>query len=400
MAIEITYTTGYAGTGKSTELVKLVKSLPVESTIVIAPTHKALERLSSELPDNVEIKTVHALLGWIPTINEQAKHINHIDSTTKLDRELGDYEYIIGDEFGMVSEDMFMEITSKIENNIGFELDSKTIHLYIFLDPYQLLPVKGRQIDINPDTTTNLTTQYRAESLDVVELFTKFVRFLEGINTTDLKIKPSENVIFTDNLKEFNPKTDRLLAYTNACVGNFNSEIAKALNITSYENQWVQLGSKTDLIKVDRIINPSINDLLNSYENGTLYLQNSQINKKYLEFSLKTMLDCKDIDFINVGDFIVPVIIGINNANLALKKAKEAAIKDKSNFKWVYALGRAFIMDYSFASTVHKAQGSEFERVWICKEDIQKSIMNGYYMNYARLMYVAISRAKKKLFII
>jgi ATP-dependent exoDNAse (exonuclease V) alpha subunit len=57
-------------------------------------------------------------------------------------------------------------------------------------------------------------------------------------------------------------------------------------------------------------------------------------------------------------------------------------------------------MDYEFASTVHKAQGSEFDRVWIIKDDIQKSILNNYYDNYARMMYVAISRAKKKVFIL
>ena len=57
-------------------------------------------------------------------------------------------------------------------------------------------------------------------------------------------------------------------------------------------------------------------------------------------------------------------------------------------------------MDYSFASTVHKAQGSEFNRVWIDKKDIQKSIFGGNYRNYARLMYVAISRAKRKVFVL
>lgn len=394
----INYTTGYAGTGKSTELLKLVTQLDINSSIVICPTHKAIKRLSNDLPNEMEVKTIHALLGWIPTINEEAKHINHIDSTTKLDKDLDFYTNIIIDEGGMMSEDMLMEITSKLEEQNDFDTDHITIH--IFLDPYQLLPVKGRQIDIDPDTTTNLTTQHRAESPDVVALFTKFVEFLEGTNTTDLKIKPSKHVIFKDSLEDFNPKTDRLLAYTNECVGKFNSLIAKALDIDGYENQWVQLGSRLDLVKVDRFIEPTINSLMNSYENNTLYLQNSQINKKYLEYSLQTMLDCKDIDFIQVGEIIIPVIVGINKANLALKQAKEKAIHNKSNFKWIYALGRAFTMDYSFASTVHKAQGSEFKRVWIIPEDIQKSIMNGYYMNYARLMYVAISRAKKKVFII
>jgi ATP-dependent exoDNAse (exonuclease V) alpha subunit len=57
-------------------------------------------------------------------------------------------------------------------------------------------------------------------------------------------------------------------------------------------------------------------------------------------------------------------------------------------------------MDYTFASTIHKAQGSEFNRVWIDKADIQKSIFGGSYVNYARLMYVAISRARQTIFIL
>jgi ATP-dependent exoDNAse (exonuclease V) alpha subunit len=56
-------------------------------------------------------------------------------------------------------------------------------------------------------------------------------------------------------------------------------------------------------------------------------------------------------------------------------------------------------MDYSFATTVHKSQGSEFDVIFIDKTDIQKSILNRYYETYARLMYVSISRAKQIIYI-
>jgi len=61
----IKYTTGYAGTGKSTELLKLLTTLP-DSSIVLAPTHKALDRLRNSTDTSIELKTIHALLGWIP----------------------------------------------------------------------------------------------------------------------------------------------------------------------------------------------------------------------------------------------------------------------------------------------------------------------------------------------
>jgi len=394
----IRYTTGYAGTGKSTELLELLKNVNPLTTVVLCPTHKAIKRLRGDTPEEIEIKTIHALLGWIPSINEEAQHINHIDTTVKLDRDLDDYNHIIIDEGGMMSEEMFMEITGKLEDKHDFDTDGITID--IFMDPYQLLPVKGKQIQIDEDTTTHLTTQHRAESPDVVKLFTKFVNFLEGTNTKDLKIEPSENVIYINKIDNFNPKTDRLLAYTNECVGYYNDLISKSIGISSYINQYVQLGNYHTNLKVDRFIEPTYTTLYNAYNSKKLWLQNSQINKKFLESSLRALLEHDDIQFIEVNDFIIPVVIGINHAYLIRRRAKELAMENKHNFKWLYALNRAFTIDYTFASTVHKAQGSEFERVYIVKADIQKAIINNYYDNYARLMYVAISRARKQVFII
>jgi len=408
----INYTTGYAGTGKSTKLIEMSKGLDPETSVILCPTHKAIKRLYegiSKVNPEIEIKTIHSLLGWIPTINENATHIAHIDSTRKLDKELDDYKTIVIDEAGMMSEDMFLEIVAKIEayHNYDEELLSD-ITLELFLDPYQLLPVKGKQIQIDPLTTTNLTTQHRSDSPDLVSLYTKFVHYLEGVNTKDLKITPSDNVHFIDTIPYFNPQTDRLLAYTNNCVGYYNKEIAKLLGISSYLNQEVQLGNMLDLVTVDSYIEPSLEELIDAYyynplKNDYKYkllLQNSQISKKFIEYSLQSLINHSSIKFILSGNTIIPVIEGIDNANIILSGAKEAALQDKKMFKHVYTLGRAFIMDYPFASTVHKAQGSEFDKVFIVQKDIQKAIMNGYYDNYARMMYVALSRAKKKVFII
>jgi len=297
----------------------------------------------------------------------------------------------------MMSEDMLMGITGKLEELNDFETDHITLHL--FLDPYQLLPVKGIQIQCDPDTTTNLTTQHRAESPDVVKLFTKFVNFLEGSNKDDLTTPFSKNVIGNVTYEGFQ-RGDRLLAYTNKCVGDYNKLIAIELGVKGFEGEEVQLGTQSDLFIVDGFVKPTLDQLVFLYENNLLYMQNSQINKKFLLNSLKAMIMNKNIQFIKSENKTIPVIIGIGDAYEIRQKAKVAALKDKHKFKDVYALGRAFTMDYPFASTVHKSQGSEFNRVWIDKKDMQKSIFQGSYKNYARLMYVAISRAKKKVFIL
>ena len=409
--MHIEYITGYAGTGKSTALLKQLTTIAgkdKDDTIVLCPTHKAAHRLLPKIPFGIEIKTIHSLLGWIPAINENAEKIEHIDIVAKTDRKIEEYNTFIIDEGGMMSEEMFMELVAKIEDARNF--DTESIKIYVYLDPYQLLPVKGRQIQLDEEFTTKLTTQHRAESPDVVALFTKFVEFLEGTNTKDLKIDFSENVkkvSTTEVVQLFDITKDRLLAYTNEVVGWYNKEISIYNGIQSFVGQHVQLGSNPDLVYVEDMIDKSdvvLSDVITWYLDNNMLLQNSKISAKYMELEFSTLLKLDGVEFakvaINGTTKIVPVVLGIYNAYSLTKQIKAAAIKDKKNYKFIYALNKAYTMDYKFASTVHKAQGSEFDAVFVDVNDIKKSILPNYYDTYARLMYVALSRAKKKVYII
>lgn len=409
--MHIEYITGYAGTGKSTALLKQLTTIAgkdKDDTIVLCPTHKAAHRLLPKIPFGIEIKTIHSLLGWIPAINENAEKIEHIDIVAKTDRKIEEYNTFIIDEGGMMSEEMFMELVAKIEDARNFDTDG--IKIYVYLDPYQLLPVKGRQIQLDEEFTTKLTTQHRAESPDVVALFTKFVEFLEGTNTKDLKIEFSDNVkkvSTTEAVQLFDITKDRLLAYTNEVVGWYNKEISVYNGIQSFVGQHVQLGSNPDLVYVEDMIDKSsvvLSDVITWYLDSELLLQNSKISPKYMELEFSTLLKLDGVEFakvsINGTTKIVPVVLGIYNAYSLTKQIKAAAIKDKKNYKFIYALNKAYTMDYKFASTVHKAQGSEFDVVFVDVNDIKKSILPNYYDTYARLMYVALSRAKKTVYII
>ena len=409
--MRIEYITGYAGTGKSTALLKQLTTIAgkdKDDTIVLCPTHKAAHRLLPKIPFGIEIKTIHSLLGWIPAINENAEKIEHIDIVAKTDRKIEEYNTFIIDEGGMMSEEMFMELVAKIEDARNFDTDG--IKIYVYLDPYQLLPVKGRQIQLDEEFTTKLTTQHRAESPDVVALFTKFVEFLEGTNTKDLKIDFSENVkkvSTTEAVQLFDITKDRLLAYTNEVVGWYNKEISVYNGIQSFVGQHVQLGSNPDLVYVEDMIDKSnvvLSDVITWYLDNNMLLQNSKISAKYMELEFSTLLKLDGVEFakvaINGTTKIVPVVLGIYNAYSLTKQIKAAAIKDKKNYKFIYALNKAYTMDYKFASTVHKAQGSEFDAVFVDVNDIKKSILPNYYDTYARLMYVALSRAKKRVYII
>lgn len=403
MGIEINYVNGFAGTGKSTHLIKYVKSLlekGIQSGEIIClfPTHKAKDRVKCKLPDTIGCETLHSILSWIPSINEDAKIIDHIDTTKRgKPKNLEGYKYVILDEGGMVSEDMLTSLISVIETLTNFgELYS--VYVSVYLDTFQNLPVKGRQISIDYDNCEELTTQYRVESRDISDTFTKFVNYIKGTNTTDLVVSYSENILPFD-LDKFQ-KGDRLLAYTNECVGHYNRLIAKKFDINSYIGQEVQLGNMTDTLICEEFITPDLEELVSIYDSESLVMQNTKINPNYVMSSLKAMIDLKDkISFIRSGDFVFPVVKGIYEHSIYSKELRHDCLKDKKNFKHLYAFNRAFVMDYTFASTVHKAQGQEFETVFIIKDDIQKSIFENSYRNYSRLMYVALSRAIKKVYI-
>ena len=71
-------------------------------------------------------------------------------------------------------------------------------------------------------------------------------------------------------------------------------------------------------------------------------------------------------------------------------------------FRWICLLISDIIF-YAFAGIpfllllIFSIIWSYLIGLWIDKADIQKSIFNNSYMNYARLMYVAISRAKRNV---
>jgi len=407
----INYVTGFAGTGKSTELLTQLLNSDRHATLVLCPTHKAIKVLKDKLDSQIEdvdeyfFSTIHSLLGWIPGINEGATNKNHVEITTKLKKQFPEHiTSIIVDEASMMSQDMLMDLTSKIAELYDYE--DADIDITLYLDPYQLLPVKATAFEIDPTTTKNLTTQHRVKSKDIAEQFSKFIAYIDGEQTKDLTIKATEHVQFVDSLKGFKPG-DRAIAFTNAMVGNMNRQIAKLLNIDSFIGQEVQLGTMLDTIKVLEYLELDGYDLLDLYTREKLILQNSRFDVKYLENNLNTLAKDRDVKFVKgENDLVYAVIEYIDIAYALRNKVRGAAVDAPEHTRerskaWVkyYTLNRAFTMDYPFASTTHKAQGSEFNTVWIHQADMKKAVWAGSkrgagnYKNYARLMYVALSRA-------
>lgn len=419
---EIKFITGFAGSGKSTKLVE--KANP--KTLILTPTHKAAAVLIRKGVENVY--TIHSVLKLVPTINE-----NYIPGKHRMQRlkqiggtDLSKIHTVFIDEFSMINVEIMDLLLSVLP---------ESTKITVFGDPYQLPPVDGEAIDplFYTDNIEELTVQHRAEAPEVVDTFMRFMRYIKDGKGDDLRFHPA---IKHGDLKDFNPDTDRALAFTNARVLEINNEIAGILNLpTEFSNGEALIANQIDCI------------LINSKEalNGKIYPQ--CISKGKLMSGDKlgiavTKIE-NDIEKYNTQipyplstieiDGIKHSIYYDKNHYATQKKLKAEVDKwqsyvyqvnnipediqlknwcrDNKTAKGVKERGRAwseymahgslvFNLQRPFATTIHKSQGSEFSTVYVAQGDIKKSIRNGYYMQYARLMYVALSRAINKVVII
>ena len=56
-------------------------------------------------------------------------------------------------------------------------------------------------------------------------------------------------------------------------------------------------------------------------------------------------------------------------------------------------------VDYPYAQTIHKSQGSTFEKVYIDNEDLKMLLVKGQTEMYLKLLYVGVSRASETVYL-
>ncbi len=416
---EIEFVEGFAGSGKSTELSKRA----TKTTLVMTPTHKAAEVLMAK---GVPAYTIHSVLKLVPTINENFRKGQRLQTLKRVGKtKLDEITDVFIDEYSMINMDILDMLLSMLPAHCK---------VTVFGDPYQLPPIQGEAIDSSyyTDKITELITQHRADAPEVVETFMRFMNYIKGSGEMNLKLNPK---IKTGTLKKFNPDTDKILAYTNAKVLELNAEAGKLLG-------------KGDIVVGDDIlINDMKGALSDSLETAGVAFPKTMSKGRMMEggdfeeASTQTIADIAKFRT-NLSDYARGgiTIEGINYEcwydldHYANSKKFKADVekyqhlvvghhglsKDEPVAKWCksnkgakYVKERAqawskylahqslvFNIRRPYAVTVHKAQGQEFKTVYIAQSDMKKAIRNGYYMQYARLMYVALSRAINKVIIV
>lgn len=434
---------GYAGTGKTT-LMGIIRDIFRYDVRLqfAATTHKAAGVLKEKV--NEHVSTVNSLFG---IVIEQDFDVENFDVSLKKRRE-GDNKLLKGsiviiDEASMLSEENFADVMEKCQ-----EFGCKVIFVG---DPAQLAPVKEDDISIvfrqKLGKIITLTKVERTGDNGILKEATA-IR-----NGAELSYEDDNGITFIDNtdgkkvseifetyipgLKD-NPNFFRVLSFTNKNVEALNYAIRKKLGydgldpqkgepMMSYAN-WGYDYSRRYTGTPYRFINSESYQVVEIVKEETKdvaeYIEVEYSGDDYIPLTIKK-LKLKDALGLNV---VVPYIdVKDSHENLRATKLlsyqkkllwnrwKSASPNEKPNYlarineidnmlfvndnirdNYGFLL-QGKVIDYGYAHTIHKSQGSTFNHVFINDMDIC-SCMDKKMRR--QLRYVAITRASESVDIV
>ncbi|MGA1847084.1 exodeoxyribonuclease V subunit alpha [Deferribacter abyssi] len=389
---------GGPGTGKTTTVKKIIKNLLMENEklniILSAPTGKAVSRLQESLKDD-EISekinppvTIHKLLGANYTLTRF-----YYNDKNKLP-----YDVIIVDEVSMVNLELMHQLLISIKD------DAKLILLG---DKDQLSSVEAGAI--------------MGEICSFPEIYPQINTINSFSKEYGKKLYiPDENLVNIDN-----PLIDCTIEFTknyrfkeDSGIGLLSNAI-KNNNFTLIENIISKKISFDDLILIEKPSNTLFDEIVDDYYNNlkddllstltavkilTPYritpfgseklneIIDKKLRKKFL--TSQTWYTGRQV-IITVNDYQNELFNG--DIGICMKKDNKEYIAflrtGDENYKYLHpSLLPAY--DLAFAMTVHKSQGSEFDKVYFFIGQKESDLLN------RELIYTAITRARKKIILI
>ena len=386
---------GYAGTGKSFLVCKFIKWLDDEkySYLAATPTNKAaknLRRIAKNAGLDFEIKTVAQLLGQQPELNETTGKeefvSNHNDSFAQ-------YHVIIIDEFSMISRDNFEEIVDEANKH-----GNKVIFVG---DPAQLPAINEKEAMV---VTSGLIT-HSAELLEVVRYDGEIARVAEAVRINSslpkfitaadrtLLCLPQKEWLKRAyklfNSEEFFSDSDyvRFLAWRNRTVNALNHAVRLHL--------WGE--GANPYVPGDKLI--ALKPLFRPRPGATgknkwgIFINNSEEAIVTEEGKLTELKFVKDTYY--YWEVTVRSDLGRKEAKLLIlhedsKKFHAERVKyfvRQKLWNYYFDLSRMFDnVGYAYALTVHKAQGSTINNVFLDVKDMMQS------PDRQKLLYTALTR--------
>lgn len=386
---------GYSGTGKTyltnyliqcikdhASLVKLINDAPLTHDIVFtATTNQAAKVLSKSIKQPAT--TIHKFLG-LAMRRDYSTGEEYLVKTK--DYKVHHNVILFIDEASMINTDLMSFI------NIATE-DCKVVFIG---DPYQLLPIENLDKPFAkpkkgcPAFEKDCTYQVRLEEVvrqakgnPIQDLATQLrnsviTKDFQDIEANGVTIKRLDHDEFLEEVKQefntldHNPEASRILAWKNVRVQEFN--------------QFVRMQHTDDpKFKVGEYVVTN-RPILNK-DQQTVYATDSII--KVIHISDATLAGFSGTKYIfPYGSVFIP------DDNTKFNKHMKQLKKDKDWVTFYQLSDQVGDLRSVYASTVHKSQGSTYDRVFIDLHDIGQCWDAD---TVARLLYVGVTRARKEV---
>lgn len=432
---------GKAGTGKTTIAKEILKEFEDEQIYVAAVSHKAKGVIKNSFGDDTRGKKFFSIAGLLGM-----KGINDNDTqTTKFQVGLkvplldNPPALLVIDEASMITEDVLKKI---IDINSSL---SRPFQMLFLGDIGQIQPIRDDQSEFyrthkdllnkksdifNSKHKSKLITRVRQGESNPILPYADY--FWENSQKENPELNPTQHIVrnnqITDNgsLLFSNSEAEVLNSVINAVKNAVEKGLTNHVKIVTYHvNEKTELNQKihealfgkdSDYSKGDMLILnspydlPDVNATMeNSSEIQIKSIQDTDVD----EFGVHTLyLETNGIAYTRTGneqkDCVIQIVsrndIGLYNqklqelASLAKRQTNRALKKQAWSDFWEYK-GRYADVDFGYAITAHKSQGSTYDIVVVDEKDIMGTTATSN-QEKSELIYTALTRPRKTAIVI
>lgn len=432
---------GKAGTGKTTIAKEILKEFEDEQIYVAAVSHKAKGVIKSGFGDDTRGKKFFSIAGLLGM-----KGINDNDTqTTKFQVGLkvplldNPPALLVIDEASMITEDVLKKII-----NINSSL-SRPFQMLFLGDIGQIQPIRDEQSEFyrthkdllnkksdifNSKHKSKLITRVRQGEANPILPYADY--FWENSQKENPELNPTQHIVRNNQITDkgsllFSNSEGEVL---NSVIKAVKNAVEKGLTnhvkiVTYHVNEKTELNQKihealfgkdSDYSKGDMLILNSPYDLpdVNATMENSSEIQIKSIQDEDTdEFGVHTLyLETNGTAYTRTGneqkDCVIQVVsrndIGLYNqklqelASYAKRQTNRALKKQAWSDFWEYK-GRYADVDFGYAITAHKSQGSTYDIVVVDEKDIMGTTATSN-QEKSELIYTALTRPRKTAIVI
>ena len=414
---------GYAGTGKTTLISALVKSLPSvgKRSALLAPTGRAAKVLAKY--SKRKASTLHKKIYWIRTSKNGNTFIT-------LKENLHTNTIFIVDEASMIPEDLNDSISKRslLEDLIKYVYEGIDCKLILIGDTAQLPPV---HLDVSPALDEeNLHKKYQKQIISkelkevvrqeknslVLENATQLRKLIEVNNNSLPKIKLNNDVIRISSGEDLQENIEA--AYAQSGVENTTIICRSNKRANQYNNRI-----RSEILWQEDII--SSGDILMVVRNNYFWLDEKSeagflANGDIIEVTrVKEIIErygfkfakasIRLLDYPNeneVETILLLDTISSESPSLKYEEYKKLYKEVGLDYKGQKDINKkikeneffnAIQIKFGYSITCHKAQGGQWKEVFIDIGYFKKEMLD---KNYLRWLYTAFTRSTEKLYLI